>query len=382
AISTSFSQASWSALIDQLLARPAYGERWARHWLDLVRYADSNGYERDAAKPFVWRYRDYVIRALNDDKPMDRFILEQIAGDELPDATAETIIATGFHRLGHWDDEPADPAADRYDQLDDMVRTTSEVFLGLTLACARCHDHKFEPLSTRDYYSMVAIFNPLERPRNGRTELTQPAGSAADLAAIQERDRNIESWRRDNAAIREQVTQEFLQSDQCQLPRETLAAWRTAPSLRTDEQTKLVTDTTAQFEAGLMAFMPEDKRAQLRANDAAIAACRAQTPDLVQGYFMHEPNPRPAPSHILVRGSPHQLGEQVSPAVPAILVKTQPAFPVPTSQTSQRRLGLARWLIDTDNPLTARVLVNRVWQQHFGAGLVRTPSDFGVMGEA
>ena len=165
-----------SLLLDDLLSRPTYGERWARHWLDLVRYADSNGYERDAAKPFVWRYRDYVIRALNDDKPLDRFITEQIAGDELPDATAETIVATGFLRLGHWDDEPGDPAADRFDQLDDIVRTTSGALLGLTLGCARCHDHKFEPLTQRDYYSMLAVFAPLERPQDGRTEKTVPTG--------------------------------------------------------------------------------------------------------------------------------------------------------------------------------------------------------------
>src|SRR5262249_12144185 len=155
---------------DALLARPAYGERWARHWLDVVRYADSNGYERDAEKPFVWRYRDYVISSLNADKPFDRFVREQIAGDELPDASVETQIAAGFLRLGHWDDEPADPVSDRFDQLDDIVSTTSQAFLGLTIGCARCHDHKFEPLSTRDYYSLVAVFNPLERPRKGRTE--------------------------------------------------------------------------------------------------------------------------------------------------------------------------------------------------------------------
>ena len=141
-------------------------------WLDVVRYADTNGYERDAEKPFVWRYRDYVIRSLNRDKPFDRFVLEQLAGDELLDKSVETQIATGFLRLGHWDDEPADPAADRYDQLDDIVSTVGQAFLGLTIGCARCHDHKFEPLSSRDYYGLVAVFNPLERPRNGRTEET------------------------------------------------------------------------------------------------------------------------------------------------------------------------------------------------------------------
>ena len=263
---------------EDLLNRPTYGERWARHWLDVVRYADSNGYERDAEKPFVWRYRDYVINALNADKPFDRFVMEQIAGDELPDTSAESIIATGFLRLGHWDDEPADPAADRYDQLDDIVSTTGQAFLGLTIGCARCHDHKFEPLSTKDYYSLVAVFNPLERPRNGRAELTVPIGK----------------------------TQAYV--------------WKESPKV------------------------PE--------------------------------------THVLMRGSPTRLGDAVSPAVPAILVKQQPAFSAPNGKTSQRRLGLAQWLASKDNPLTARVIVNRVWQQHFGQGLVRTASDFGLMGAA
>src|SRR5262249_27560338 len=157
------SPTAWDNVVDGLLARPQYGERLGRHWLDLVRYADSNGYERDAAKPGVWRYRDYVIRSFNADLPYNRFILEQLAGDELPDASSETLIATGFHRLGPWDDEPADPAEDRFDQLDDMVSTTSLVFLGLTMGCARCHDHKFEPLTQHDYYRMAAVFRPLER---------------------------------------------------------------------------------------------------------------------------------------------------------------------------------------------------------------------------
>lgn len=264
-------------VVDDLLSRPSYGERWARHWLDVVRYADSNGYERDAEKPFVWRYRDYVINSLNNDKPFDRFVMEQIAGDELPDRSADSVIATGLLRLGHWDDEPADPAADRYDQLDDIVSTTGQAFLGLTIGCARCHDHKFEPLSTRDYYSLVAIFNPLERPRKGRTELTVPIGD-------------------------------------------------------------------------------------------------------MEAYAWKEPSPKAPETHVLVRGSPTRLGDAVEPAVPAILVKKQPVFPAPNEHTTQRRLGLAQWLSSNDNPLTARVIVNRVWQQHFGEGLVRTANDFGLMG--
>jgi|UniRef100_UPI0037849C6F hypothetical protein len=269
---------SYEAVIDDLLTRPEYGERWARHWLDVVRYADSNGYERDAEKPFVWRYRDYVIEALNQDKPFNRFVMEQLAGDELRDKTLETHIATGFLRLGHWDDEPADPAADRYDQLDDIVSTTGQAFLGLTIGCARCHDHKFEPLATRDYYSLVAVFNPLERPRKGRTELTVPVDG-----------KEVYTWR--------------------------------------------------------------------------------------------EPSAKPPETHVLVRGSPTRFGDLVEPAVPAILVKQQPQFQS-GEKTTQRRLGLAQWIASTNNPLTARVIVNRVWQQHFGQGLVTTANDFGLMGTA
>src|SRR5262249_50851822 len=135
-------QTALDRLADELLARPAYGERWGRHWLDLVRYAETNGYEGDGAKPNVWRYRDYVVKSFNEDKPFDRFTAEQLAGDELPDASIETVIALGYYRLGPWDDEPADPVEDRFDQLDDMVSTTSQAFLGLTLGCARCHNHK------------------------------------------------------------------------------------------------------------------------------------------------------------------------------------------------------------------------------------------------
>jgi len=375
------SEAALDDVIDSLLARPEYGERWARHWLDLARYADSNGYERDAAKPFVWRYRDYVIRAFNSDKPFDRFILEQIAGDELSDADAESLIATGFHRLGHWDDEPADPDADRFDQLDDMVSTTSQVFLGLTLGCARCHDHKFEPLSTRDYYSMVAVFNPLQRPQNGRTELALPAGSPEELAELAARDRKIEKLNRENEEVRADLRENHFKSGRSKLSAEAMAAFRTAPDKRNLEQKKLVNGSAKQLEAELAGIMPEDTRKKLADNQSAIETLRAATPDLARAYFMREPSPIPPATHVLLRGNPKRPGDPVSPAVPAVAAKPQPEFPAPDARTSRRRLGLAQWLASPDNPLTTRVFVNRVWQQHFGAGLVRTPSDFGVMGE-
>ncbi len=154
---TDESPAAWRKVVERLLASPHYGEHWARHWLDLVRYADTNSFERDGDKPHAWRYRDYVIRSFNDDKPYDRFVTEQLAGDEAESPTPDELVATGYYRLGIWDDEPADAVQARYDWLDDIVSTTGQTFLGLTIGCARCHDHKIDPITQRDYYAMLAF---------------------------------------------------------------------------------------------------------------------------------------------------------------------------------------------------------------------------------
>ena len=160
---------AFGKVIDRLLAMPQYGEKWGRHWLDLVRFAETNGYERDSKKDLIWKYRDYVIRAFNEDKPYDRFIIEQIAGDEMPDKTGDSITATGFYRLGIWDDEPADRPLARYDYLDDILRTASETFLGMTVGCARCHDHKIDPIPQKDYYSLLSFFSDISPHGKGKT---------------------------------------------------------------------------------------------------------------------------------------------------------------------------------------------------------------------
>ena len=152
------SEDAYRKVVDRLLDSPHYGEKWGRHWLDLVRFAETNSYERDGVKPNAWRYRDYVIRSFNDDKPYDRFVREQLAGDELPDGGPDGLIATGYYRLGLWDDEPADREQSRYDGLDDIVATTGQVFLGLTVDCARCHDHKLDPIPQKDYYRFLSFF--------------------------------------------------------------------------------------------------------------------------------------------------------------------------------------------------------------------------------
>ena len=181
-----------SSLVDRLLDSPHYGEKWGRHWLDLVRYAETNGYERDGAKPFAWRYRDYVINAFNKDKPYDQFLREQLAGDLLPHATPESWIATGYYRLGIWDDEPADPLQARYDVLDGIVATTSQVVLGMSVGCARCHDHKRDPIPQKDYYRLLAFFQDVTNMNNKNTHFI---ASPDDRAAYEKQPASIAPWR-------------------------------------------------------------------------------------------------------------------------------------------------------------------------------------------
>ncbi|MBI5801759.1 MAG: DUF1549 domain-containing protein [Verrucomicrobia bacterium] len=373
---------AFAKLVDDLLSRSSYGERWGRHWLDLARYAESNGYERDAAKPNVWRYRDYVIAAFNTDKPYDRFIREQIAGDELPDANAEALIATGFHRLGPWDDEPADSLQDRADQVDDMIRTTSQAFLGVTLGCARCHDHKFDPLTARDYYSLAAIFAPLKRTQSGRSDLDAPAGTRVELKALAERDQRIAALTKEMDGARAAFRRDFVASGKSALPADALSAFATDAKQQTPAQKELVKKFTPQLDEEVKKSLPTALREKLTATEATITELRRATPDLPRGYFPSEPSPAAPKTFVLLRGSAHNPGPEVFPAVPVALTGKQPAFPAPDEFTTRRRLTLANWIASADNPLTARVLVNRVWQHHFGEGLVRTSSDFGLIGTA
>jgi hypothetical protein len=372
---------AFDKLADELLARPGYGERWGRHWLDLVRYAESNGYERDGTKPSVWRYRDYVIQSFNADKTYDRFIVEQLAGDELPNANAETLTALGYYRLGPWDDEPADPAEDRFDQLDDIVSTTSQVFLGLTLGCARCHNHKFEPLTQLDYYRLTAIVNPLQRFQNGRSDLDAPVGTREELAAAGVRDRQIAALNANIAQARTDFQNGWLTGGASKLSAEAREAFLAAPAARSDVQKKLVEQHAKQLEEEITAALPDDVKNRIAGWREQSAQLLRLTPDLPRAYYLHEPAATPRETHVLLRGKPSRPGIVAPPGVPTVLVSQQPAFGEPDGRTSRRRLSLARWLTDPRNPLTARVIVNRVWQFHFGEGLVRTGSDFGVMGD-
>lgn len=275
---------AWTELIDSLLAKPQYGERWGRYWLDLARFAETSGYERDQEKEYAWKYRDWVVNAFNSDMPYSQFIIEQIAGDEVENRTEQSVIATGFLRLGTWNDEPNEPLDYEYDRLEDLVHTTSSTFLGLTVKCARCHTHKFDPILQDDYYRMASAFWPGPIAARDRELLGGPSAEEVGF--------------------------------------ENVLAW---------------TDI----------------------------------------------NTEPRPLHVLKNGERTHPLHEVVPASLSSIPELYREFSSPPegAKTTRRRLQLAKWIADSKNPLTPRVLVNRLWQHHFGQAIVRTPDNFGFLAD-
>jgi hypothetical protein len=387
---------AYARVVDDLLARPQHGERWARHWLDVARYAETNGYERDGAKPHAWRYRDYVIDALNKDVPYDCFLTEQLAGDEMPGSNARMQIATTFLRLGTWDDEPADPVVDRYDQLDDVLGTTATAFMGVTLRCARCHDHKFDPFSQKDYYRMLAVFEPLKRPQNDRGDLDRLVGTEEELKAYRTRVAPIEAQAaalaKNVADLKQTIRARLLSAarqktagpgaKRTSLPPEAATAFQTEPPKRTPRQQLLVKKFAGKLEREIRSAADPEESARWRELERQIQAARAaRLPEPPRAYVWYEDSPRAPVTRVFKRGDAHKPIAEVSPGLPGVLVRRPPASPRPLAHSTGRRLWLARWLTNPDHPLVARVMVNRVWQWHFGAGLVPTANDFGMMGE-
>ncbi|MBW3623753.1 MAG: DUF1553 domain-containing protein [Armatimonadetes bacterium] len=385
--------------VDRLLAMPQYGERWGRHWLDLVRYAESNGYERDGPKANAWKYRDYVIESFNADKPFDRFLTEQLAGDELDSPTNESRIATGFYRLGLWDDEPGDHLLDRYDQLDDVIKTTTNVFLGLTVNCARCHDHKFDPISQKDYTRLLAFFEPsrlgTEPYPNGQHKQEQ---SQIPLAEPDEIERHKKSTAEADARIAEAKTaveafrvgikKRLVEERKAKLSAAERSALDTPADRRTDAQKSLaeqVAKTVTPSDEEVSRALTSDgdsKLVELRRRLAEAES--AKPPPLPTTLGITDAGPDAPKTRLFLRGNPREPAEEVDPGFPTLLAAAyNPPVksPPPGARTTGRRLHLARWLADPRNPQTARVMVNRIWQHHFGEGIVRTPNDFGAMGE-
>ena len=497
---------AYEKLIDKLMKSPRYGEKWGRHWLDLVRYAETNGYERDGDKPYVWRYRDYVINAFNQDKPYDKFIKEQLAGDELDTVTAETIIATGYHRLGVWDDEPADRKLARYDYIDDIISTTGQVMLGMTIGCARCHDHKIDPISTRDYYSLLAFFHDI---------IAHNRGPLADIGTPEqqaERDRQLAEKRLAEEKFQDELypIQETIKIELAEILTEVIADNIPASPIReltyrsyrnTFEQFPndfdvLEPDSEGRLFNNLFSLAPASRKQNIGlvfdgtlqvpedatytfhinlrgacrlilngyqaaeligARDIEIALSAGDVPIRLEYFNKDLDKPqlevswsRPnfdkqplstntkvnfdellkthaepietnapvkalvdkykevkkqrderrrqrvhydhqalaisegeqTPTHILRRGNPHLVGREVKPALPVVL--NPPAVDMPTvpkdTKSSGKRRVFAEWVASVENPLTARVMVNRIWQHHFGRGIVRSTNDFGKFG--
>ena len=374
-------------VVDRLLADPGYGVRWGRRWLDLVRYADTNGYERDGDKPSAWRYRDYVIDSLNADKSFDQFLTEQLAGDEVAHVTAETMTATSFLRLGTWDDEPADPLVDRYDQLDDVLRGVSTTFLGLTLNCARCHNHKFEPLSQIDYTRMLAVFAPLERPREDRTEFDLAVGTPAariQFKQIQVRaEAALMQVTLQQTDLEKTVRERYLAQPVSDLDENMRVAFLAPADKRDDAQKLLVKQNQKKLDELVKAAHTPDEQRQRDGFQAALKSLRDAFPSsLPRAYVFQELSGTIPPTQVLRRGDPTTPAGAVEPGIPVVLATTPTLAVTPpqSSATTGRRLALARWMTDPANPLVARVIVNRIWQGHFGEGLVHTENDFGVMG--
>jgi hypothetical protein len=352
-------EAAYRAAVDRLLASPAYGERWGRWWLDQARYADSNGYSIDAPRS-IWKYRDWVVAALNADMPFDRFSVEQLAGDLLPDATDSQRVATGFHRNTPINQEGGiDVEQFRVDSIFDRTGTTGTVWLGLTVGCAQCHDHKFDPIAQKDFYRLFAFFNNQDEPTMkvrdaGRDEakLTKQLKAAeAELTAILGRHAE-ESRRWEEGAAKTAKG----------LSKETRAILKKNPAKRT------VAERIALFASGPGAEDDEFKDSHRRWQELGETLNGGPTTMVLKERTV------PRKTFQLVAGDFTRPGQEVSPGTPQALHPFQPG------QAKADRLALARWIFADENPLTARVIANRIWQVYFGRGLVETDNDFGSQG--
>ncbi len=490
---------AWPRLIESLLAKPQYGEKWARHWMDIVRYAETEGFERDSEKPHIWRYRDYLIEAFNADLPYDQFLTQQLAGDEVQTPTQQSLTATGFLRLMQFDDEPSDRLQAKYDLLADNVQVTAETFLGMTMGCARCHDHKKDPITQKDYYSFMSFFHGLkeyggtrnsplawvapeqktnlrEQKRQTLTRLDEAyqksapsllagyeknviAGGKSPLVEAKAGSENAwihtatnpgPNWRAENFAAKDWETtpetkatagqtiwmrarfglatlpknlcidleyggdtEVFLNGtsvfNASDLPHGSrfLELSRHSKLLHTGsnlltvkgsvssdgrllrvrlfgDKSPLLQEPKRDDLAGLKKGEGADALPRLKQNSEAWLA-EAERPIGVMLSAVSENGSAPAPLAVHRRGSPQNLGEPVEAAFPAVFsgsVESKPAEVKPIGQSSSgRRLALARWMIQPENPLVSRVEVNRLWQHHFGRGIVQTPNDFGRLGE-
>ena len=376
---------AWEKVVDRLLASPRYGERWGRHWLDLARYADSEGFKADETRPNVWRYRDYVIRAFNADKPYDRFVQEQIAGDEMFPGDPEALVATAFNR--HFPDESnaRNLFQRRQELLNDITDTVGSTFLGLTFGCARCHDHKFDPILHTDYYRLQAFFAGLRIEDNAA--LVKPEVRREYEVKRAAWEQETRETRAAMAALIEPVRQARALDNFEKFPQEIQDAVNMAPEKRNGIQWQMYYKAKPYLyfpEAELVRGLKGEAKAKYAALEKELAKFDGIKPaDLPIGQVMVEAHETAPPKTHVLRGGAWDAPEQeVQPGFLTILDSgAAKVAPAADGLKTGRRTALAQWLTDGKNPLTARVMVNRVWHYHFGRGIAATPSDFGMMGE-
>ena len=418
---------AYEKLIDRLLASPRYGERWGRMWLDLAGYADSTGgkLSADTMRPFAWRYRDYVIRAFNSDKPYDRFLLEQIAGDELVDyekapvvtpEMMDNLIATGFLRMGpdSTNEREVNFVDDRLDVIADEIDVLGSAVMGLTIKCARCHSHKYDPIPQRDYYRLADVFKgaydehdwvpPLAAEKYGRTFSGRYLPYVTPLATPfeimqEERARELKAAeiRTRTAALQAALKEKTAEAEKrvfekrlLELPKELHEDIRKMFTTPAEQRTEAQKELASKYEERLRV-----NPRQLRRIDTEYGKEADETDRQVKALeatLMPEPKihalwdrGEPSPTYLLRRGSPTDFGQLVGPGVPSVLTDGKTSFnvkpPWPGTSKTGRRLAFAQWLVRPEQPLTARVMVNRIWKGHFGSGLVRTLGNFGKAGE-
>jgi hypothetical protein len=371
---------AYANLIDRLMASPHYGERIGLKWLDVVRYADTNGFEADGERPNAWRYRDYVVRAFNTGKPYDRFIEEQLAGDELYPGDTDALLGLGFLRCGprHIVGGNVDPEMLRQEQLVEMAGSVGSTFLGVTIGCARCHNHKFDPILQADYYRIQAIF--------AGTEMKDIDISAqAEKIAREEREKEYETRLKPItgkiAEIEKPYRQQIEAAKRAQLDGPHAAAMNTPKDKRTPEQQTLAKEAQEQIKIAwdeiVQALNPEDRqrRAELRREMHRI---ELDKPDPLPAAFAVSDTPNDPPTtYVLKVGDYHSRLDPVEPGFLKVLAPWAQQAP---PGAAGRRAALAKWIASPDNPLTARVIVNRIWELRMGSGLVKTPNDFGLLG--
>ncbi len=391
---------AWERLIKKLLDSPHYGERWGRHWLDVAGYADSEGASSDAVRPWAWRYRDYVIRSFNGDKPFDQFIVEQLAGDELAgpkngdltERQIELLVATGFLRTAaDGTGSGNNDAEDRNQVMTDTIKIISTSLMGLSVACAQCHDHRYDPIPQTDYYALRATFEPAMdwqawKTPSQRLVSLYTADDHTKAAEIEEEAKKVAADRaaRQSKFIEEAITKELSKYDE-PLRTRLRMAWETAGDKRTAEQIKLLNQfPSVNISPGNLYQYNQPAADELKQIDKQIAEVRAKKP--AHGFVraLLEPPGHIPLTRLFHRGDHRQPRFEVAPASLTVAApENERRFFSPDSPalpTSGRRLAFARWLTSGQHPLVARTIVNRVWLHHFGRGIVETPTDFGRLG--